>query len=393
MMNSEEIQKAVRESKLLVVDDDKDIRRLIRLCLESDGYSQLTFAKDGKEAMSFLRSHPCDGVLLDLHMPEVNGEEVLRFIKANEELRDIPILVITSEDSRENRSMALRSGASNLMPKPLDPELLLERIHGLLERQEMFRSMRRFEERMERELENAKALQLGIMPTADELRDIEERYDCGFSAHYQSSSELGGDFWGFQEVDDGRICIYNADFTGHGVAAAMNTFRLHTIISKTPMGVRQTPADYLAFLNDELKRILPVGQFATMICALIDFEEYKLTYARAGSPSPLFGSRDNGLVMEGGGTGLPLGIMQGVEYKNCEYDFPPGSFFFVFSDALFETPLRQGKVLGLEGVTALTQVHKAKGAKRALKGVLTSFYDSAPAQLPDDLTSIWINIH
>lgn len=120
--------KAIR---ILVVDDDELARIEISRCVEQQGYS-VSLAEDGAQALSMLRSQTFDLVLLDLLMPGVDGFEVLRQMKADATLREVPVIVVTAVDDPESAAKCADMGVSDHLTKPVDPKLLAERANAIL---------------------------------------------------------------------------------------------------------------------------------------------------------------------------------------------------------------------------------------------------------------------
>jgi DNA-binding response OmpR family regulator len=116
--------------KLLVVDDDEDIRALLRLILERGGY-QVDEQADGRAALRAFHNGNHDLVVLDVTMPDLDGWEVLDRIR---DLSEVPVLMLTARDSESDRVRGLRGGADDYVTKPFDRDELLARIEGLLRR-------------------------------------------------------------------------------------------------------------------------------------------------------------------------------------------------------------------------------------------------------------------
>jgi DNA-binding response OmpR family regulator len=115
---------------VLVVDDDEDIRALLRLMLERAGYD-VDDEPDGRSALRSFHNARHDLVLLDVTMPELDGWEVLDRIR---DLSEVPVLMLTARDSESDRVRGLRGGADDYVAKPFDRDELLARIEGLLRR-------------------------------------------------------------------------------------------------------------------------------------------------------------------------------------------------------------------------------------------------------------------
>ncbi|HMJ00171.1 MAG TPA: response regulator transcription factor [Gaiellaceae bacterium] len=116
--------------QLLVVDDDEDIRALLRLVLERAGY-EVDDQADGRAALRAFHKGNHDLVLLDVTMPDLDGWELLERIR---DLSDVPVLMLTARDSESDRVRGLRGGADDYVTKPFDREELVARVEALLRR-------------------------------------------------------------------------------------------------------------------------------------------------------------------------------------------------------------------------------------------------------------------
>jgi two-component system chemotaxis response regulator CheY len=120
----------VRE--ILVVDDSKVMRDMIVACLRPQEGLAFTHAASGLEAIEKLSLRPFDLLILDLNMPDIGGVEVLEFVRAQDRLRQLPIVVVTTRGDETSRSRALGAGASRFMTKPFAPDALLAEVQALL---------------------------------------------------------------------------------------------------------------------------------------------------------------------------------------------------------------------------------------------------------------------
>ena len=120
-------------SKISVVDDSKVMRDMVSACLRPNSKFVVTHAASGLEAIETLSLNPFDMLVLDLNMPDIGGIEVIEFVRAQEGLRNLPILLVTTRSDNESREKALGAGASRYMTKPFTPEGLLAEVTALLE--------------------------------------------------------------------------------------------------------------------------------------------------------------------------------------------------------------------------------------------------------------------
>ena len=129
--------------KILIVDDEKNIRDLLKFNLESEGY-EIIEAKDGKEALSKVKEN-IDLVVLDLMLPEVDGLNVCKKIRNDEEIGDLPIIMLTAKSEDIDRIIGLELGADDYVTKPFNTRELIARIKALLRRISMSRDYEKVE--------------------------------------------------------------------------------------------------------------------------------------------------------------------------------------------------------------------------------------------------------
>jgi DNA-binding response OmpR family regulator len=115
---------------ILIVDDDRKIVALVRAYLEREGYRVVT-AYDGREALQQARSEDPALIVLDLMLPEVDGFEVMRVLRAD---NDVPVLMLTARSSLPERIIGLEKGADDYLPKPFSPAELVVRVKAILRR-------------------------------------------------------------------------------------------------------------------------------------------------------------------------------------------------------------------------------------------------------------------
>jgi adenylate cyclase len=130
------------DAALLVVDDVEDNRYTLTRRLSREGYTNLTTAANGSEALDLLQGKPIDLVLLDIMMPDMNGYEVLERLKADPNLRHIPIIMISAVDEIESVIRCIELGAEDYLSKPFNPTLLRARVGASLERKRLHDQVR-----------------------------------------------------------------------------------------------------------------------------------------------------------------------------------------------------------------------------------------------------------
>ena len=141
------------EAALLVVDDNEDNRYTLTRRLKREGYENLTTANDGKQALELLRSKKFDLMLLDIMMPEMNGYEVLEQLKADAELRHLPVIMISAVGEVESVVKCIELGAEDYLPKPFDATLLRARVGASLEKKKLRDEVRDMNKNLEKRVQ------------------------------------------------------------------------------------------------------------------------------------------------------------------------------------------------------------------------------------------------
>lgn len=121
---------------ILVVDDEKDILKLLQYNLEREGY-QVLCAKTGEEGLETVRSKRPDLLILDIMMPGIDGLEVCKILRANKDSKNIPILMLTAKSSEVDQVLGLELGATDYISKPFSVKVLLARVKNIFRNQEI----------------------------------------------------------------------------------------------------------------------------------------------------------------------------------------------------------------------------------------------------------------
>jgi DNA-binding response OmpR family regulator len=119
------------EKKVLIVEDDPDIRKVLSMRLEINGFSVVE-AEDGQQGLDMVKSKKPELIIMDLMMPKMDGFETCRMIRFDDEIKDIPIIVLSALNEESERKKAFEAGADAYFIKPFDLDLLLNKIKDLI---------------------------------------------------------------------------------------------------------------------------------------------------------------------------------------------------------------------------------------------------------------------
>jgi serine phosphatase RsbU (regulator of sigma subunit) len=212
-------------------------------------------------------------------------------------------------------------------------------------------------ERIEQELEVARGIQQASLP-----KEVPTLEGWRISPFYQPAREVGGDFYDFHLLSEGRLGLVVGDATGKGVPAAL--------VMSTTLGMLQlaarvldspSPGEVLAQVNESLLARKPQNMFVTCFYAILDPESATLRYANAGHDPPYL-RRSNDSAEELRARGMPLGLLAEMEYEEQGVSLGEGESVLLYSDGLVEAHDTNGQMFGFPRLRALVAEHGEKGS-------------------------------
>ena len=211
-------------------------------------------------------------------------------------------------------------------------------------------------ELVEQELEVARSIQQASLP-----KEVPTLEGWQISPFYRPAREVGGDFYDFHFLSEGRVGLVVGDATGKGVPAAL--------VMSTTLGMLQlaagaldssSPGEVLSRVNETLFARIPPNMFVTCFYAILDPENASLSYANAGHDPPYLQRR--GEAEELRARGMPLGLMPGMDYKEKEIVLDAGEVALFYTDGLVEAHNPKGEMFGFPRLRALIAEHAVEGS-------------------------------
>jgi serine phosphatase RsbU (regulator of sigma subunit) len=209
-------------------------------------------------------------------------------------------------------------------------------------------------ERIEQELRVARLIQQTLLPKA-----VPELGGWDVAALYRPAREVGGDFYDFLEFEDGRLGIVVGDVTDKGVPAALVMATTRTMLRAAAQRL-DSPGEVLRRVNDVLHPDIPPNMFVTCLYAILDPENGRLHYANAGHDLPYLRHHDGASELRA--TGMPLGLMPGMDYEEKEAVLEAGDSVLFYSDGLVEAHDPRGEMFGFPRLQGFVGAHPG-GAK------------------------------
>jgi predicted ester cyclase len=209
-------------------------------------------------------------------------------------------------------------------------------------------------ERIEQELQVARRIQQELLPEATPELD-----GWRIATYYGPAREVGGDFYDFLDLEDGRLGLVLGDATGHGMPAALVMATTRGMLRAVVQSL-ESPGEVLARVNEALVADIPPSTFVTCFYGVLDPESGRLRYANTGHNLPC--RRHDGQADELRARGMPLGLMPGMSYEEKEVVLETGDSTLFYSDGLVEAHDPKGEMFGFPWLRRLVAEHAEEGS-------------------------------
>ena len=242
-------------------------------------------------------------------------------------------------------------------------------------------SLERAHAQIDAELQVARALQIAILPDS-----FPAKRGCDGAARMIPATTMGGDFYDFIELPDGRIGLVVADVSGKGVPAAFFMAVARTNLRELA-AYFDKPGICLARTNDELCAQNPLELFVTVFYCIFDPQSGALDYANGGHNPPYLRRADGTIEMLGGRSGLVLGALPGVDYPDHSVQLAPGDRLVLYTDGITEAFNSADELYGVERLLEEVKAHGDGPAAALVERIchsVTVFAGTAPQS--DDIT-------
>jgi sigma-B regulation protein RsbU (phosphoserine phosphatase) len=346
-------------ASILAVDDTPANLQVLAGMLKDRGY-RVRPVPGGKLALAAARRDPPDLILLDINMPEMNGYEVCEHLKADAQLRGIPVIFISALNDQLDKVRAFAIGGVDYITKPFQMEELHARVETHLklrrlqvELEDSNTRLAKANTRMSRDLKAAARIQGTFLP-----RGVPRVPGADFAWVYRPCDELAGDGLNVIPIGEGQVALYILDVSGHGVAAALLSVTLSRLLSppSEPSSILTRdggargrlditpPADVAAELNRLFPFDTATEQFATMVYGILDVTTGEFRYVSAGHPGPVhLPSGADPVILESSGS--PIGLADDA-YEERSVHLGAGDRLYLYSDGVPEAMDPAGKQFG-----------------------------------------------
>ena len=391
---------------VLVVDDSAINREILADQVKAEGYQTAT-AKDGKQAIQMIQTGSFDLILLDIIMPEIDGYQVLKWIR-HSPWKHIPTIMISALEQTDSVVKCIEMGAEDYLTKPFNSTLLKARLGACLEQKRLrdlesiymrqlaqanqkisqFNNCLQVENtRLSSELEVTQRLQQMLLPKEKELHQIEALEIAGFS---EAAAEIGGDYYDVVQ-HQGRIIIGIGDVSGHGLESGVLMLMVQTAIRTLIENNETDPKRLFEVLNRTIyKNIQRLNSDKNISLSLVDYYEGILSIS---------GQHEEILLVRQGeieridtvDLGFPLGLAESIEDFVFETKIPlaKSEVAVLYTDGITEAENSQGSHYGLAQLCAVVQQNWQRSAQDIRQAVIQDLRSHIGIeQVYDDITLV-----
>ena len=373
--------KELADSRVLIVDDIKANVDVLVQALS--GEYQLSVALGGQQALDAVRRSSPDLILLDIVMPEIDGYEVCRRLRAAEGTRELPIMFLSSLEDVHDKARGFEVGANDYLTKPFEILEVKARVRSLLKAKAYAEAVKAA---AERDLRIAREIQTGLLP-ANVPAQIR---GTGLDVHavLEPARQVGGDLFEVLRLGPDRVLVAVGDVSGKGIPAALFMAVAMTLLrSLARQG--KAPEEILRQLNDELLEQNPRGMFVTLQCLVFDLAKGLVTCASAGHHAAIRITAGSAPRLAFTTSGRVLGLMPADDISSETLALQPDDRFVLFTDGVSEAFDLNEDLFGEERLLALLQAAPGRTASDMNHGVLEAVRaHAAGAQQSDDITVV-----
>src|SRR5919107_1556352 len=235
----------------------------------------------------------------------------------------------------------------------------------------------------DQELRVAQRIQQALLPKELPLLD-----DWDIVPYYQPAREVGGDFYDFLTLPDGRMGVIIGDVSGKGIAAALVMANTQSVLRAVARRGDIAPGQVLAEANEVLYAYIPSGTFVTCFYGVLDPKSGRLVYANAGHDPPYMQRGKDAQELRA--RGMPLGLMPDMPYEEEEADLAAGDDLLLYSDGLVEAHDPEGQMFGFPRLRKLVMAQDTRSGEELVDFLLAELtrFTGADSEQEDDITLV-----
>jgi sigma-B regulation protein RsbU (phosphoserine phosphatase) len=371
-----------RWMKILLAEDSAASRFLLQRAVEELGH-ECVVAEDGLQAWELYKRGGPEVVISDWIMPGLDGDELCRRIRADQDGAYTYFVMLTSLEDKEHVLRGMQAGVDDYLTKPLDRNDLSARLIAASRVTALHRQIVEQQRELESEVAMAAGIQMGLLPS-----EPPSLPGADLAGLCLPAANVGGDYYDLITTDDDRLVLLIADVAGHSIGSALLMAMARSVLRRE-VAMGHSPAAVLGATNEAMySDLVNAGLFITMFCAVYEPQTAQLTYANAGHNPPVLARNEAG-VEELDADGAAIGFLEQVDFEELATTVEPGDCLLLYTDGAVEALDPIGEPFGEERLYETVSTMAPAGAEAVVNGIVQVLNDfTGGGHQRDDITLV-----
>jgi len=376
MSQNNRVRPATKNSVVLIIDDDPTTVRMLVGILGQVGF-QTASAGSGGQGVALALSLRPDLILLDVHLPDIDGFSVCRQVHRSLPTADTPILFISANEDVSSKVKGFEAGGIDYITKPLSGVEVIARVRTHLRLKHAYETLAQLQAEKIKRLATSQQM---ILPMPDSLPDAR------FAVSLRQIHGAGGDFYDVIPIGNSLVDYVAADASGHDLETSLWTTAMKTLLHEHASPLYD-PSDILRAINRSLCRVMPEGEFFTAVYARMNRQTGRLTIVNCGHPPAIYLQRD-GEPCAVHQTGDVIGAFKDAIFETTDVMLGPGDRFVLYTDGLIE--LGGNRETGIRNLLGMCADYR----ESPLAGMVNSIAERmlARTDLEDDIVLMGVEV-
>lgn len=367
--------------RILLAEDSAASRFLLQRAVEELGH-ECVVAEDGLQAWELYREVGAEVVISDWIMPGLDGDELCRRIRSDEDAPYTYFVMLTSLEDKEHVLRGMQAGVDDYLTKPLDRNDLTARLIAASRVTALHHQIVEQQRELESEVAMAAGIQMGLLPANPPAVP-----GADIAGLCLPAANVGGDYYDLVLDDRGRLVLLIADVAGHSIGSALLMAMARSVLRRE-IAQGSSPAGVLAVTNEAMfSDLVTAGLFITMFCARYDPADGRLTYANAGHNPPVLKHATGTSELDA--DGAAIGFLEQVAFEERSAVLAPGDALLLYTDGVVEALDAVEEQFGEERLGELVQTIASQGADALITTVVEAVNDfTGGGHQRDDITMV-----
>lgn len=378
---------------IIVVDDDASQRFYLSATMMKMGHDVVAVS-NGQAGLQALEETGAQILICDVQMPDLDGMALARMVRARDWGRYVHVLMVTGLKDNKDRMEGLEAGADDFMSKPIDPAVLMARLKSaqrLIDYEQQLTIKNAMLDaaysQMRQDMAAAAEAQLALLPPA--RAHIGE---YAIASLFLPSKQISGDVYGYFDLREGRLGVFAADASGHGVRAALSAVAMGHMVSQEffeEMGWSHqcgmaTPERVTSVLDARFGSQSFDDSYFTVLTGVADPNSDQFVFCQAGCPYPILVPATGQAPSLMGDGGSPVGMLPGMHFGRNAVPFHKGDRLAIYSDGITEAADITGEQFGDQRLSHLLNDTRELDPSSVFAELKTVLQDWTGAAVQDD---------